>query len=77
MGANFFNPFDHSLGSFRISGADDVGFDGFGCDGEGINLGGNVLHGFHPSEGFDPGAKVIDDFLGDGGCGDTADGFAG
>ena len=35
------------------------------------------MHGFHPSEGFDRGAKVIDDFLGDGGCGDTADCFAG
>jgi len=77
FGTDFLDTGDHGLGSDGVASADDVGFDVGGGDGERVDFGLNILHGFDPGDGFEVGGEMLKDFFGDGSGGDAADGFAG
>lgn len=61
-----------------MGAADVVGFDLVEGDGIGIDIGFEVVDFFDVGEDFEGGGEVSgEDFMGDGGGGDAADGFAG
>ena len=75
--ADGFDMVDHRPDHRGIAGADDVGFDGVGGDGLGIDLGVEMLDGFHPSQNLDAWMEFPQHLPRHGGSGDAADGLPG
>lgn len=73
--AHSFDEPDHFFGGFGVGTADDIGFDVFGAELVGVDGGGDFLDLLDGGEDFDA-EEFPEQFLGDGACGDAADGFA-